>query len=351
MKTKIWFAAIAVFFAIGLFAASGAKSSSDKFSWGLMMQLGHNMWGEGPLTGEPATEAEKDRYARDFNRTDEKLWYEVTEYAAKKGVNMLLIDLGEGMVYPSHPELAVKGSWSQEKLAAEIAKIRRLGLKPVPKLNFSTMHDQWLKIYNRMIGLTKYYEVCRDVIGDVCDIFGKPELFHIGMDGECLEQKRNFSGYGTFRDRTFWFQDVKFYAEVLEKRGVRAWMWADAADDWPEEYVAECPKTILQSVASYRNPIDVVKSAKVKPVIKAREKTLKLLDDAGFEIVLSGLGDENNPGSALSEFMAYSRAQNFKHIVGGIQTSWNFLLPGGNGEKANMESVKRLKEAIKVWNA
>jgi hypothetical protein len=128
-------------------------------------------------------------------------------------------------------------------------------------------------------------------------------------------------------------------------------MWADSADDWPEEYVAECPKTILQSVAGYRNPFDIVKAAKVKPVLAARQKTLKLLDDAGFETVLSGLGDQKNPGSALSELMAYSRSQNLKHVVGGIQTSWNFLLPGDNGEKANLESIKQLKEAIKVWNA
>ena len=123
------------------------------------MQLGHNMWGEGPLVGEPATEEEKDKYARDFNRTDEKLWYEVTEYAAKKGVNMLLIDLGEGMVYPSHPELAVKGSWSPEKMKAELARLRKLGIEPIPKLNFSASHDAWLKQYSRMLSTPEYYKV------------------------------------------------------------------------------------------------------------------------------------------------------------------------------------------------
>ena len=324
------------------------KRKAD-FIWAQLVHLGTNMWGNDGIT--PGTVEDGERVVSKTLLCDDGVWSRVIGGIAKSGADTVVIDLGEAVAYPSHPELAVKGSWSPEKLAAEIGKIRQLGLKPVPKLNFSTMHDQWLKIYNRMVGLPKYYEVCRDVIGDVCDIFGRPELFHIGMDGECMEQKRNFSGYGTFRDRKFWFQDVKFYAGELEKRGARAWMWADSADDWPEEYVAECPKTILQSVASYRNPFDVVKTATVKPVLAARRKTLKLLDDAGFETVLSGLGDQKNPESALSEFMVYSRSQNFKRVVGGIQTSWSFLLPGDKGEEANMEGVKRLKEAIKVWNA
>ena len=78
--------------------------------WGFMIQLGHNMWSEEPLVGEPKPE-DRDNYAQPFNRTDVKTWNEVTEYYAQKGANLVLIDLGEGLAYPSHPELAVKGSW------------------------------------------------------------------------------------------------------------------------------------------------------------------------------------------------------------------------------------------------
>jgi hypothetical protein len=45
------------------------------------------------------------------------------------------------MVYPSHPELAVKGSWSPEKMKSELARLRALGLEPIPKRNFSASHD------------------------------------------------------------------------------------------------------------------------------------------------------------------------------------------------------------------
>jgi hypothetical protein len=151
MKMKMLTAMMAMLPIVAASGSSAPAHGDGKMVWGLMMQLGHNMWGEEPLVGEPKTEEERDRYARDFNRTDEKLWHEVTEYAAKKGVNLLLIDLGEGMVYPSHPELAVKGSWSPEKMKAELARLRGLGIEPIPKLNFSASHDAWLKEYSRKV--------------------------------------------------------------------------------------------------------------------------------------------------------------------------------------------------------
>ena len=69
--------------------------------WGFMIQLGHNMWGERPLFGEAPKEGREHMFAHDFNRTDIDVWNEVTEYYATKGANLVLIDLGEGIQYPS----------------------------------------------------------------------------------------------------------------------------------------------------------------------------------------------------------------------------------------------------------
>ena len=95
---------------------------------------------------------------------------------------MVLIDLAEGLVYPSHPELAVKGSWSVERMRKELDRLRGMGLEPIPKLNFSTTHDLWLGEYHRMVSTKKYYEVCADLIRDVGEIFGTPRMIHIGFD-------------------------------------------------------------------------------------------------------------------------------------------------------------------------
>ena len=63
------------------------------------------------------------------------------------------------MEFPSHPELAVKGSWSPERMQKELERLRGLGLEPIPKLNFSAMHDEWLGDYGRMLCTDEYYRV------------------------------------------------------------------------------------------------------------------------------------------------------------------------------------------------
>ena len=239
MKKVMLFGALAA-------ALAGGAASNDGMVWGLMMQLGHNMWGEMPLSTEGMTEEQKDRYARDFNRTDQKLWDEVTERAAKSGVNLLLIDLGEGMVYPSHPELAVKGSWSPEKMKAELARLRRLGIEPIPKLNFSASHDAWLKDYSRMVSSPEYYKVVSDVIRDVCEIFGKPRLFDLGWDEEkVIVQKR--AHVAVVRQGDLWWNDFLFTVKEVEKNGSKAWLWSDVNWKHHDEFLKYMPHSVMQS--------------------------------------------------------------------------------------------------------
>lgn len=242
----------------GIAATAGA---AGEMSWGLMMQLGHNMWREMPLSTNGMTEAQLDWYARDFNRTDQKLWDEVTEYAAKKGVNMLLIDLGEGMVYPSHPELAVKGSWSPEKMRKELARLRRLGLEPIPKLNFSASHDAWLKDYSRMVSTPEYYKVCSDVIRDVCEIFGKPRLFHLGWDEEkVIAQKR--AHVAVVRQGDLWWHDFMFTVKEVEKNGSKAWIWSDQNWKHHDEFLKNMPHGVMQSNWHYFHMQHMVRNDK-----------------------------------------------------------------------------------------
>jgi beta-galactosidase GanA len=47
----------------------------------------------------------------DYLRFDESVWRRVTKRMVELGMNYVMIDLGEGLVYPSHPEISVKGSW------------------------------------------------------------------------------------------------------------------------------------------------------------------------------------------------------------------------------------------------
>ena len=67
----------------------------------------------------------------------ESLWDDAVVKMADNGINMIVIDLGDAVKYKSHPEIAVNNAWSTTKLRNELDKMRKLGLEPIPKMNFS----------------------------------------------------------------------------------------------------------------------------------------------------------------------------------------------------------------------
>jgi hypothetical protein len=78
--------------------------------WGNLLHLGMNMWCDrevpawGPLKGEDLQWVS----AKPFLRFDERLWNDLLRRMADVGMNLVVIDLGEGVRYESHPEIAVK---------------------------------------------------------------------------------------------------------------------------------------------------------------------------------------------------------------------------------------------------
>lgn len=161
-------------------------------NWGALLHLGANMrddflddpdgWAKSredevhrPNPMGPSEKPKRSRY-HSYLTCDDAIWKDNVDHCASEGLNTVFIDLGEGVCYPSHPELAVKGTWPVEKMRKELARIRSLGLEPVPKLNFSACHDSWLKEYHRMLSTREYYQVVADVIKDVVEMFDHPRL-------------------------------------------------------------------------------------------------------------------------------------------------------------------------------
>ena len=109
------------------FAASGEIRA-------LLLHLGHNMWNDylpedmdNSILKDPSRTFE-DGTVDTVLRSKDELWNRAVSRMAEKRLNMLVIDLGEGLVYPSHPELAIKGSWTPEKMRDEIARLNALGI-------------------------------------------------------------------------------------------------------------------------------------------------------------------------------------------------------------------------------
>ena len=119
--------------------------------WSLYVELGENMWFE---------ESPKLSF-------QDEAWQKIVDASLENDINMIVLDLGEGVQYASHPELAKPGAWSTDRVRAEVKALREKGITLIPKLNFSATHHLWLGDYRRMLGLPKYYEVVRDLIEEV----------------------------------------------------------------------------------------------------------------------------------------------------------------------------------------
>jgi len=323
----------------------------DEMIWAFMIQLGHNMWREKPLYGDKMQEGKEYIYAQDRNRVDVKMWNEVTEYAAKKGANTVLIDLGEGLAYPSHPELAVEGSWSPERMKEEIVRLRGLGLEPVPKLNFSACHDAWLKDYGRMVSTPEYYKVCADLIRDVCEIFGGPKLFHLGWDEERAGAQKS-SRYIVSRQGDLWWHDMLFTAKEAERHGARPWIWSDKIWLDRREFCRRMPKSIMQSPWHYDRFWHFVRDdEEIKkrdwPEGVAGALAFKELADAGYDCIPCGsnLVKKWNMEAAVKfckKHMGRGQAKGF------LMASWMFTYRDKD-LPAHLDGIDRLAEAKAAW--
>jgi len=116
----------------------------ENMMWAMLLHLGSNMWSK---------QGERERFAQDtlpYHETmhcDRQVWREITEYLPSRGINTLLINIGEGVKLDSHPEIAVPGAWTKAELKEELSRLREMGITPLPKFNFSCAHNAWMKDY------------------------------------------------------------------------------------------------------------------------------------------------------------------------------------------------------------
>lgn len=216
--------------------------------WAYFIQLGTNNSGKPNKHIEFCMEEEWEY--RTSLYTDRETWTTVTSLLPNYGFNTLLIDMHEGVKLDSHPELAVEGSWEKEDFIEELDRLRRIGLTPLPKYNFSCMHNAWMQEYANMGGTKKYNEVCADIIRETIEIFGNPEFFHLGMEEEKIENQYH---YPVMRERTWKkrTEDLKFLCDVCREKGVRPWIWVDVqsvqALGGLEKFEENVPKDVLIS--------------------------------------------------------------------------------------------------------
>ena len=308
--------------------------------YGLLLHLGRNMW------DPPANHL----------RFDEAVWREITEKMGRGGVNMAVIDIGEGLVYPSHPELAVEGSWTPEKMRAELKRLRSLGVEPIPKLNFSACHDQWLKDYSRMLSTDEYYRVVADLIKDVAEIFDRPRVFHLGWDEE-KEKTQRKTPYMVIRQGDLWWHDMIYTAKEAERHGARGWIWSDKEWKSKDEFMARCPRSIVQShwyySAGFGPKWEKRDDRKMNEARWAEPYTLcafKELDEGGFDQIACGSNiycNTNFPGVVDHCLKNVSK----EHLLGFLNAPWGGVVrnddPKKGGSARYFAAVDQLAAARK----
>ena len=337
--------------AIPAMADAPAPAKSPAEIRAVLLHMGMNMWGEWRAPDEPVAEGR--RYTRDEIHFCEKIWDRTIEHAKSRGFNMVVMDLGEFLAYPSHPELAVKGSWSADRMRAEVKRLKSIGLEPIPKMNFSASHHMWLKQYSRMLSTKPYYKVCSDIIKDVSEIFERPRYIHIGFDEESANHQRK-RAIVCVRQEELWWHDLIWFVRGVEKLGSRAWMFSDYGWHHPE-FIEKCPKSVLQSNWYYNEDAVGYDVEKMTDWFKPKLRLFADLDKAGFDQVPcpsnwlstklkeSGRTDNND---CAGEVVKYCRANIApERLKGFMMASWTDCR-GEGAFKFNCDGMDQLADAI-----
>ena len=317
------------------------------------LQMGKHMW---------ASERPCDpngRYVSDKVDDHEGLWNAWAQHARACGANTLSVDVAEMLHYPSHPEIWLEGGWSAEKMNGWVRRMKALGFRDVvPSLNFSAYHCVWLGEYSRMISTRKYYQVCRDLLKDVYEIFDRPPLIHFGMDEEHVRPgfaKTMPNSLYVVRQGELYWHDNLFFIREIEKLGARAWMWADKVWWEPDEYVKHIPKSALQSNWFYGLSFD---KSEV-PHFMAREiDAYDVLERHGYDQVpgCSHYVDENDREKGVGPEANPNIAETFRHcgdliaperLKGFYVMSWEGN--GPEGDRYFRLACDQMRDAIAAW--
>jgi hypothetical protein len=281
--------------------------------WANLVHLGANLWADRVVPGR------EDDYIcyRPHLRCETEVWNELLARMAARGLTMVVIDLADGVRYDSHPEIAVRRAWSPTRLRRELARIRRLGIEPVPKLNFSACHDAWLGPYARCVSTDAYYAVCRDLIAETAELFGRPRLFHLGMDEETAPHQQLYE-HVVVRQHDLWWRDLRFLLREVERSGARPWVWSDCLWHHPETFLERMPRSVLQSNWYYGESFSVdPRRNRAATCVRAYLD----LEEHGYDQVPTG--SNHSCPENLERTVAFCRRRiDPRRLHGFLQTGW-----------------------------
>lgn len=313
--------------------------------WYYLVQLGNNMWVE-PLVDSKGIHGKDVRaswspYANavSYMRFEEDYWKELTLRLKDAGCTAIVLDIGEGVRFDSHPELALEDSWSKQKLSDEISRLRSMGFEVLPKLNFSAGHDLWLGEYSRMLSTSIYYKVTNELITETAELFDNPRLFHLGMDEEDAGHQQQYN-YVVVRQGEQWWYDFNKLVAASEAAGCRPWVWSDYAWRHEELFFKNMSKEIVQSNWYYED------FRQEEPHLTYTTLYDKL-EAAGYDQIPTG-STWSIPDNLQRTVEYCGQRIAPERLLGYMQTPWYPTLRACS--KAHDSAIADLANAVKLYN-
>jgi len=185
-------------------------------------------------------------------RFNMKLALEVVDRAAAAGFTHLIVDIEDAVRYASAPQLRRSYSAPMRDLATLAARARARGLDVIPKSNFSQsplhQHNHWFRPYHDLFDSPEYFRRAFRIIDEIRRACRPKRFFHIGMDED---HERSHAQY---------VRAIKALSAGLKRRGLRAVVWNDTAEQWnrAEVYAEKCqaaeariPRSVVEVVWDY----------------------------------------------------------------------------------------------------
>jgi len=184
-----------------------------------------------------------------------ELGLEIIDEIAKVGLNLLVIDVKDGVMYKTHPELKRHYSHDIGILKTLSSRAAEHGIETTVKLNFSqssiNQHNHWFRPHNyQEFDKPEYFERAFQIIDELIEVVLPKRFFHIGMDED---HDRSHKQY---------VNAIKILYNGLKERNLRTIIWNDSCCDYPmglvhqeKSMMAEdfLPKDIIQVMWDYRN--------------------------------------------------------------------------------------------------
>ena len=228
----------------------------------------------------------------------EATWDETVAFLGEQGYDAVLIFVGDGVQYESHPEISLPGAWTKEKLKEKLSAIRALGMEPLPMLDFGAARDAWLGEAANSLSTASYLALAKDLIRELCELFEAPSLFHLGFGKEDNHSQR-FKQLRRRRVKEAWFADVNALCQAVRDCKATPWIWADHFLEGKKDFAENVERDVILSTQSYGY-------IKRFPNGSYRDKVTQ------SAVELDELGYTQIPANSISESMSHNAITNLE---------------------------------------